>query len=99
MTNTTTYTKLKTGAWGVRTTAPVKQGDRVQVSKRDGSTKIETIDRVLWTDGVGVWLCAIGGAATTSRPYGSGHGSAPAVRGYSSYCTDNEDCGCFDCAS
>lgn len=42
-------------------------------------------------------------ATTTSRqarrPYGSGHGSAAKVRGYASYCTDNEFCGCFDCAS
>jgi len=93
-----TYAKLNTGAWGVRATSPVKQGDRVTVTKKDGQRKTETIDRVLWTDGVGVWLCAIS-AAVTRKPYGSGHGQAGSVRGYSSYCTDNEDCGCFDCAS
>jgi len=30
-------------------------------------------------------------------PMGSGHGYATSMRGYSSYCTDNEDCGCYDC--
>lgn len=33
------------------------------------------------------------------RGMGSGHGSAPKVAGYSSYCTDNDNCRCYDCAS
>ena len=37
--------------------------------------------------------------ATRRQPMGSGHGQAGNVRGYSSYCTDNQDCGCYDCAS
>jgi hypothetical protein len=44
---------------------------------------------------------ATAAAKPTARrqPMGSGHGQAGAVRGYSSYCTDNENCGCYDCAS
>lgn len=30
---------------------------------------------------------------------GSGRGSAVRVAGYSSYCTDNASCRCYDCAS
>lgn len=62
MTTTTTintYTKLRSGEWGVRvTTGPVAQGDQVTVSKKDGSTARETIARVVWT-GEGVSLCEI----------------------------------------
>lgn len=34
-----------------------------------------------------------------ARGMGAGHGSAPRVAGYSSYCTDNASCRCYDCAS
>jgi hypothetical protein len=59
--------------------------------------------------------CAAGGVAPiapvsmarpASRPayvrrpgFGPGHGSAARVAGYSSYCTDNANCRCYDCAS
>lgn len=32
-------------------------------------------------------------------PMGRGHGYAASVPGYSSYCTANASCGCYDCAS
>jgi hypothetical protein len=40
-------------------------------------------------------------SAPVSRrtPMGAGHGRAAPVKGYSSYCTDNSSCGCYDCAS
>ena len=60
-----TYAKLNTGAWGIRATTKVAEGDRVTVTKKDGSTKSETIDRVLWTDGSSVWLCAISAAKSS----------------------------------
>jgi len=47
----TTYKKLKSGFWGLQcrdVQAPLQAGDVVLVSKRDGSTKRETIGRVLW---------------------------------------------------
>lgn len=34
-----------------------------------------------------------------SRSGRSGAGAAALVRGYSSYCTGRDDCGCYDCAS
>lgn len=33
------------------------------------------------------------------RGMGAGHGSAGSVPGYSRYCTDNDSCRCYDCAS
>lgn len=68
-TNTTpaTFAKLRTGAWGIRTTKAVAEGDRVQVTKKDGSTKIETVQKIIWTDGTAVWLCAIGTPAAKSN--------------------------------
>ena len=109
---TTTYTKLNTGAWGVRTTDRVDVGQVVTVSKRGGTTKTEMIDKVLWTGkdrytGKRTSLCAIvptprEAMTTYSRPsnrMGSGHGTAAPVRGYAGYCTDNDSCRCYDCAS
>lgn len=33
------------------------------------------------------------------RGMGAGHGRSAAVPGFSSYCTDNASCRCYDCAS
>lgn len=53
------YTKLKSGEWGIRITeSSVKAGDAVTVRKKDGTTKQETVQKVIWT-GNGVTLCAI----------------------------------------
>jgi hypothetical protein len=65
-------------------------------------------DQVDWSRGQKARLAGCAGkpsapARTLSqRPryrMGSGHGSAVAVRGYSSYCTDRPGCRCYDCAS
>ena len=63
-----TYTKLRSGEWGIRVTgnAPVA-GQFVTVTKRDGTTKKETVTRVLWS-GDGVYLCAIAPKASSSPP-------------------------------
>lgn len=61
------YTKLKNGDWGVRSNVPVKAGESVQVTKKSGETKTETIDRIVWS-GKGVWLCSL------RRSNGSGSG-------------------------
>lgn len=53
-----TYTKLKSGNWGVRIEGAAQAGQTITVTKRDGSTKSETIERVVWS-GNGVSLCAI----------------------------------------
>jgi hypothetical protein len=48
--STSRYAKLKDGNWGVRISgvAP-KPGDEVTVTKRDGSTKVETISKVIFS--------------------------------------------------
>lgn len=58
MTTTTTYTKLKSGDWGLRVQGSAAAGQSVSVTTRAGATKTETIERVLWT-GNGISLCAI----------------------------------------
>jgi hypothetical protein len=52
------YTKLKSGDWGVRCEGEVKPGQSVTVTKKDGSVKTEIIDAVLWS-GDGKSLCSI----------------------------------------
>lgn len=54
-----TYTKLKSGDWGLRVEGgDVKAGQSITVTKKDGDTKTETVAGVLWT-GNGVQLCSI----------------------------------------
>lgn len=67
-----TFTKLKTGEWGLR--GPnLAEGERVTVEKRDGSTQTKTVGRVLWTcpNGSGVTVATV---APDSSP-----GSSPRV--------------------
>lgn len=66
---TTTYTKLaNSGEWGVRVEfrgkGGVAAGDKVEVRKRSGERKLETIDRVAWQGG-NVFICSI---VPTARP-------------------------------
>ena len=68
-----TYTKLKSGAWGVRVTGSVAKGDRVTVTKKDGSTKIEIVEAVVWS-GNGVSVCAIGAMASSGYSYRASNG-------------------------
>jgi hypothetical protein len=53
-----TYTKLRSGEWGVRVEGAARAGQTITVRKKDGSTKTETIEKVVWT-GNGVSLCAV----------------------------------------
>lgn len=55
------YTKLKSGGWGVRVEGQVKEGDTVTVTKKSGEKKQETVSRVLWR-GDGVAICEVGEA-------------------------------------
>ena len=83
-----TYTKLRSGDWGVKADGTVKSGDSVSVTKKSGETKRETVAKVLWTDGK-TSLCAIGSANSASATRGH--------RGYESgVCPDcefNQDAG------
>lgn len=44
------YTKLKTGEWGLRVQGKVTPGEKIVVTKKDGSTKEEEVGQVLWSD-------------------------------------------------
>lgn len=75
-----TYTKLKSGAWGVRAAGKLSDGATVTVAKRDGSTKVETIAKVLWSGkdsktGEIISLCAI----TQSNGGSNGHSHRPGI--------------------
>lgn len=63
----TTYTKLRSGEWGIRSTTRLVSGMHVTVSKRDGSAKMETVDRVVWSGG-GVWLASVKRDAPSAPP-------------------------------
>lgn len=63
-----TYSKLRDGTWGLR--GPVGElvaGATVTVSRRDGTTRTETVGRVLWHDATTA-LAATGGSARTMEP-------------------------------
>lgn len=68
MTIQATYTKLKTGEWGIRVTGFVgamRDGAEIMVAKKSGESRAETIGRTVWTDGK-VAICTIG-AKTAAR--------------------------------
>lgn len=60
---TSTYSKLNNGDWGIRVQdGTVTPGATVTVTKKDGTTKKETVEKVIWTGvmkGHGVSLCSI----------------------------------------
>ena len=70
------------------------------------SASIAIGSKVEWSKGARARHVACAGGAVSAvvavspgRRMGSGHGRAAAVTGYSGYCTDREDCRCYDCAS
>lgn len=76
MSNTTaTYTKLRDGSWGIRG-ARLTAGASVTVTKRDGTAKVETVGRILWTGPDGTCLATITASTitTASAPRRSGSG-------------------------
>lgn len=87
-----TYTKLKSGEWGVRSkgAAPLQPGVMVMVRKKSGETKQEKVKQVLWTgteDGQTVSICAIERGGSSGARCGVGKG-APRTRRASCSCTD-----------
>jgi hypothetical protein len=96
-----TYAKLLDGSWGLRLAVAdgnLPVGQQITVSKRDGSSKTETLGEIIHR-GSDYVLAKIGGGQRTSS-YGSRYargGSAAPVRGYSRYCAGRAGCGCFDC--
>jgi hypothetical protein len=53
-----TYTKLKSGEWGLRVQGSVESGRRVTVTKKSGESKTEIVGKVIWS-GNGISLCTI----------------------------------------
>jgi hypothetical protein len=82
MSTTGTYTKLRTGEWGVRIVgqAPVV-GQVVMVQKRNGETKEEAIGGIVWSGG-GVTICSITRAANEKSSNGGRYGTARARRAW-----------------
>ena len=72
-----TYAKLHNGSWGIRAKGIVTAGETVTVTKRDGTTKTETVGRVLSCKD-GLSICAIEQATSGSR--GGRRGSRSARR-------------------
>lgn len=75
-----TYTKIG-DAWGVRVTGTAEPGAQVTVTKRDGTTKTETVDAVISTRD-GISICSIRQTPRASAPT---HRSAGRMR-TCSYC-------------
>jgi len=84
----TTYTKLRSGQWGIRAEGPVKSGQTVTVQTKAGAQKTETVDRVIWTDGK-VTLASV---RASGRPQSRGNGYAREY-GECEACAWNEDAG------
>jgi hypothetical protein len=53
-----TFTKLRSGDWGIRATFDVAPGAPVTVARKDGTTTVVTVGRVIWK-GDGVVLATI----------------------------------------
>lgn len=59
-----TYTQLRDGAWGIRVAGKATVGQSVTVVKKSGESKVERVDKVLWSGADSktkqiVSLCAI----------------------------------------
>lgn len=87
-----TFTKLKSGAWGVRVLGTHHPGAEVAVRKRDGSVQTVTLDRQLWQGEGGVSLWTIVSTARTApaprrqRGDGGPRGDRPCYMCGSYYC-------------
>jgi hypothetical protein len=84
----TTFTKLRSGSWGIKSTTPVAKGDRVEVAKKSGERQTVTVERVVWS-GNGVWLCAI---RSEPRSSGSRHGGRYLCEECGEYVTPGTSC-------
>jgi len=62
MASKATYTRLKDGSWGIRTTFAASAGSIVEVKKQSGEVKDEVVEKLIWS-GSGVYLYAVRQAA------------------------------------
>lgn len=84
-----TYTKLRSGAWGLRVPGTVAPGDTIAVTTRAGKTELRTVGRVVWSNDT-TTLCTIagngGGAARPARRRYAGSGrKCPQCGGHNPY--------------
>lgn len=78
-----TPVKLKSGAWGARTTTPVSVGDSIQITTRAGKSWIARVSAVI-ASGAGWCLVATSSGGTTQ--HSSGRDSAGhSIRSGASY--------------
>ena len=94
------YTKLRDGSWGVRAGGAVRAGESLTVTKRDGTTKIETVGRVLWSGpdsrtGEVISLCTVLADAAPASPRAAYASNYQASR--RSRCPNPRDCGDPSC--
>ena len=90
------YTKLRDGSWGVRAEGEVRAGQSLTVTKRDQTTKVETVGRVLWTGpdartGEVVSLCSILKDSAPASPRAAYAGNYQTS--WRSRCPNPRDCG------
>jgi hypothetical protein len=60
-----TFTKLKSGDWGLRIQGDAASGQSVQVKRKDGTSESKTVGKVLWS-GNGITLATIAGNESSS---------------------------------
>lgn len=95
---TASYAKLKSGDWGIRVTGGnVSTGSTVTVTKKDGTTKTETVTQVVWS-GNGVTLCAVAPSRQPARSGGyrpqAGRRTGCACGSYENEVNEGD---CFSC--
>lgn len=79
MISTATYTKLRSGEWGIRTTYPINGVRQVQVTKKSGETKNEIAGREIW-HGNGIYLYTIERSGKRRDSYGNSVSSGASYR-------------------
>lgn len=59
MSYTATYTKLRSGEWGLRVVGDKPRvGQPIHVEKKDGTVKTESISEIVWSEGE-THLCSL----------------------------------------
>lgn len=59
-----TWTKLRSGEWGVKVQGSARKGQSITVQKKSGETSTVTVEKVVWS-GNGVSICAVARKAKT----------------------------------
>jgi len=99
-----TFKKLKDGSWGARVPAgmSVSPGATVTIKKADGSTKTETVGKILFTCDDGAKICTIAVAPKSSggsysRGYGYSRSRGCKTGGNCSSFGSGRSCGAHNC--